>query len=136
MKKIATSDIENIIDDVTNEFLLFAKEQPKSVYLASIVPLILENNISDAFLLAFKTSLFSSSKIIGDAMAKIANSQNSADFFTRFIIGYNHFLVMWQHCNPPPHVHKIMIDNQLGGLIYNFENEFRLQMHRLWDDLI
>lgn len=134
--QLELSNRRNLIDNFSNVFIVFANNAPKVVYLASIIPLILENNISDEYLVGFKKSLLMQAQNIGNVMAKVAGSGRNEEFLNRFMLSYNQFLAFWQHCNPPEHVQKIMQQNKLNALIYNFEAEFRAQMQRTWQDLI
>lgn len=136
IEEILASDKQNLVNNLADVFIEFAKNMPKGVYLASIVPLILENNVSDEYLVEFKKSLFGISKSISKAMAKVANGINEAEFLVRFLLSYNQFLASWQHCNPPEKVEMLMKKNGLYELVYDFETEFKAQMHRTWADLI
>ncbi|MCJ8322705.1 MAG: TetR/AcrR family transcriptional regulator [Rhizobiales bacterium] len=136
MQVIIASDKNNLIDNFAAIFIGFAKNTPKAVYLASIVPLILENNVADDYLLGFKKSLFGVSKSISQAMAKVANGHDKAEFLVRFLLSYNQFLALWQHCNPPEKVENLMKQNGLSELVYDFDQQFGAQMQRTWADLI
>lgn len=133
---IEQSEADNLIDNFSAGFIGFADQQPKAVYLASIVPLILENNVSDDYLIGFKKSLYASSQKISLTMAKVVQSDKQEEFLVRFLQSYNLFLASWQHCNPPSHVRDLMHEHGLDGLIYDFSVEFKAQMHRTWVDLI
>lgn len=136
LSRLMLSNRENLVDNFSQEFIRFADERPKAVYLASIVPLILENNISDEYLIEFKKSLLFVAQNIGNAMADVVGSEQNNEFLNRFLLSYNQFLAFWQHCNPPEHAQELMRLSGLDGLIYDFEAEFIRQMQRTWADLI
>lgn len=127
---------DELIDNFSAGYIGLAKQQPKAVYLSSIVPLILENNVGDEYLVGFKKSLYVTAQKISNAMAFVMHSDRQDEFLVRFLHSHNLFLASWQHCNPPSHVKDLMSEHGLDGLIYNFEIEFRAHMHRLWADLI
>lgn len=136
VSRLLLSNRDDLIDNFSTEFLRFANDSPKAVYLASIVTLILENNISDEYLIGFKKSLIEIANQIGNAMADVTNGKNRQEYFKRFLLSYNQFLGMWQHCNPPEHVKHLMGAQQLDELLYDFDAEFKAQMKRTWADLI
>lgn len=136
LEGILASDKTSLIDNFSAIFIGFAENAPKAVYLASIMPLILENNVSDEYLVAFKKSLYESSKSISTAMAKVVNSQKEDEFLARFLQSYNQFLAYWQHCHPPEKVEALMRKAGLYDLVYGFETEFKAQMRRTWADLV
>ncbi len=136
MKSLSASSCDDLVDNVSSQFLEFAQDKPKGVYLASIVTLILENNVSEEYLIQFKGSLIAFSTQIAELMSGIANSDKVDEFFNRFLVSYNQFLALWQHCNPPERVKIIMAENQLEQLLFDFEQEFKAQMQRTWVGLI
>lgn len=136
IESIEQSTQGELIDNFSAGFIAFANQQPKAVYLASIVPLILENNVGDEYLIEFKKSLFTSSQKISNAMAFVVRSDRQDEFLVRFLQSYNQFLASWQHCNPPTHVRDLMREHGLSDLIYDFELEFKAHMRRMWVDLI
>lgn len=136
IEQIEQSVRGELINNFSAGLIGLANHQPKVAYLASIVPLILENNVSDEYLIGFKKSLYTSSQEISNAMAIVARSDERNEFMVRFLLSYNQFLASWQHCNPPAHVNDLMKAHGLGGLNYDFEKEFKAQMHRTWADLI
>lgn len=133
---IEQSARDELIDNFSTGFIGFANHQPKAVYLASIVPLILENNVGDEYLVGFKKSLFTTSQKISNAMAFVVRSDRQDEFLVRFLQSYSQFLASWQHCNPPAHVLDLMREHGLSDLIYDFELEFKAHMRRTWVDLI
>lgn len=116
---------------LSKEFFRFSDELPKIIYLAHITPLILENNVSDNFIVDFKKGLLQVTLDI----AKVISERDGISLVQakeRFLISYNLFLGMRQHCVPPRHVQKLMEKHGLLELQYNFEKKFSIMMEKIW----
>jgi len=129
---LANSSKKDLSRNLANAYIEFAKKYPKGVYIATIAPLILENNLSSEFILVFKTGIADLTQQIVLAIKDITKHKSEDEIRTTFLVSYNMFLGSWQHCNPPTDVAKVLKENDLSKVLYNFESEFLKHFELLW----
>lgn len=135
LKLLDSSNKENVIEQILKGYMKLVTDMPKAVYLASIASLILENNLSDAYILKFKTTV---RNITIQIVMKIAEKLETKDIkkvSSTFLVSYNLFLGSWQHCNPPQRVQNVLQENGLEDLIYDFEKELSSAYKLLWKNI-
>lgn len=110
-----------------------AKSHPKETYLAVITPLVLESNVTDEFIVQFKSDLLALTLQIAQAIHE-RDGTSKARAKENFLISYNLFIGMWQHSVPTRHVQKLIEENDLLGLQYNFEKKYLEILEKIWMD--
>ncbi len=117
---------------ISEALIKFARSSAKITYLAVIAPIVLENNVSDEFVVALKASFLSMTEQIAEAVHKrdgLAKKQAKE----KFLIAYNLFIGMYQHSHPPRHVQELMEKNNLLELQYNFEKKYTEILKKIWN---
>lgn len=117
---------------ITKGFLELAEQQPKIIYLAHIAPLVLENNISDEFIVGFKKGLLEMTLHTATAIHKVYGIPKNAAK-EKFLLGYNIFIGMHQHSFPPAHIQSVLEKNDLLALQYNFSKRLSEILEKLWE---
>jgi len=126
----ATED--NFQQALIDAYIAFAKNAPKGVYLACIAPLILESNLSDEFISRFKTEIRDLTFRILEKVASISEEFDLNELRIKFLLSYNLFLGTWQHCHPPKNVLRVLEDEGLDSILYDFEKEFSRGHRAIW----
>jgi len=125
---------ENFQQALIDAYITFAKTSPKGVYLACIAPLILENNLSDDFIIHFKTGIRDLTFRILEKVANITGASDLSELRIKFLLSYNLFLGSWQHCHPPKNVLRVLMDEGLDTILFDFEKEFSRGHRAIWND--
>lgn len=131
MANASEDDFQQALIDA---YITFAKSAPKGVYLACIAPLILESNLSDAFIIRFKTGIRDLTSRILEKVASISGETDLNELRIKFLLSYNLFLGSWQHCHPPKNVLRVLVDEGLDSILYDFEKEFSRGHRAIWKD--
>lgn len=111
----------------------FADQNPKIVYLATITPIVLEQNASDEFVSEFKKQLLHMTNII----SKIIHDKDGVSLSqarVKFLVSYNLFIGMWQHLNPPRKIQSLIEKNNLLDLQFDFGITYRKMLDRIWSE--
>ena len=122
----------NLPKKLAKKYTELAAAQPKIFYLACIAPIILESNVSEEFIIAFKKSLLHDTNLIAQSMLDMGYFSNIRMARTKILITYNTFLGMWLHSHPPDSVLNILKKQNLLDLQYDFENEISNSFERLF----
>ncbi|WP_164848302.1 hypothetical protein [Halobacteriovorax sp. HLS] len=130
-----SSEKDNIIEKILKAYMDLATNTPKAVYLSSIAPLILENGLSDEYILKFKSKVKDITMKIVTKIAEILETKDIKKVSSTFLVSYNFFLGSWQHCNPPENVKRVLSQNDLSDLIYDFEKELSTAFRILWKNM-
>lgn len=117
---------------IGDAFLKFAQSSRKLAYLAIIAPIVLENNVSNDFVVALKTSFLEMAELIAAVIHK-RDGITKKRAKEKFLIAYNLFIGMYQHSHPPNHIQKLMEENNLHELQYNFEKKYMETLKKIWD---
>jgi len=126
------SNKSNYVDSLILSYINFARENPKGVYLASIASLILENNLTDESIILFKKRIREITVNMLVEVEDIIKINDMEKLSSLFLVSYNLFLGCWQHCNPPEQVVKVLNNNNLEDILYDFEKEFSKAFRTLW----
>ncbi|MBO1257024.1 TetR/AcrR family transcriptional regulator [Alteromonas sp. 5E99-2] len=132
LNRLSISNSESVSQVLADCFVHFSAQSPKGVYLACIAPLILENNLSDEFILKFKHHMHNITLNILTKIQKISLCDDLEELRIKFLLVYNLFLSSWQHCHPPENVLKVINKQGLGTLLYDFEKEFTRGLKAIW----
>lgn len=109
----------------------FGTQNPKAAYLATITPVVLEQNVSEEFLLNYKRQLLDMTTVLGKIIhEKEGLSVHQARL--QFIISFNLFIGMWQHLYPPKKMQALIEKNNLTSLQFDFSPTFRKMLGRIW----
>jgi TetR/AcrR family transcriptional regulator len=109
----------------------FTEQQPKMAYLAVITPIVLEQNVSEEFIHAFKRGLLTMTTELAKRIhTKEGMSVNQAR--VHFLVSYNLFIGMWQHLNPAKSIQVIIEDNDLLDLQFDFYSTYKKMLDRIW----
>ena len=125
---------DNFQQALIDAYIAFVKTTPKGVYLACIAPLILENNLSDKYIIHFKTGIRDLTFRILEKIASITGEADLNELRIKFLLSYNLFLGTWQHCHPPKNVLKVLVDEGLDSILYDFEKEFSRGHRAIWNN--
>ena len=114
---------ENIARDMAKTYIKLASARPKIYYLACVANLILDSNVSNEFMAAFKSRMLQATNALADMAVEAGYFPNQATARTKMLVCYNIFLGMWLHTHPQGPVLSVMEENGLTDLIYDFETE-------------
>ena len=110
----------------------FGTLNPKAAYLATITPVVLEQNVSEKFLLNYKRELIQMTEQLGKIIHD-RDGVSAKQAEVQFIASFNLFVGMWQHLNPPKKMLKLMEKHDLMSLqFFDFASTFRKMLDRIW----
>ncbi len=113
----------NFPAELARTYIELARAQPKIYYLACSATLILESNVSEEFIATFKGRLLEATNALAASAVEAGYFADVQSARTKMLVSYNVFLAMWLHTHPQGPVLKVMEENGLMDLIYDFEKE-------------
>ena len=132
MTRMHKASADNFQQALIDAYITFVKDNSKGVYLACIAPLILESNLSDKFIAQFKMGIRDLTFRILEKVASITGESDLDELRIKFLLSYNLFLGSWQHCHPPKNVLRVLVDEGLDSILYDFEKEFTRGHKAIW----
>lgn len=124
--------IERSLPGFVSRYTDFCVSNPKTLYLATIGPTLLERNIGEERAYEFKKVLADSTRYIGmlisNAFPVVSEAQGRALLLQTFALTTG----LWQHTHPPRVIATVYEREELSILRLDFERELRQAIEALW----
>jgi len=121
-------------DAFIREFVGFGANNPRTLFLACLSPVIMERNISEKTAYLFKKKLAEEITDTAILLAKVYPSM-TPKMAARFCLhGYLLALGLWQQSNPPPVIGKVLKRKGLEVLNMDFKRELYAALKLLWPE--
>lgn len=120
------------IEGTLGSYSLFCVNNPKTIFLASLSPAILELNISEEMAYLFKKKLADEIREIGELMTKAFPRLSLEHARKLFINSYALTIGLWQHTHPAPIIEKVFQREEVSILLMNFQEDLYSALEVLW----
>ncbi|MHB1626789.1 MAG: TetR family transcriptional regulator [Bacilli bacterium] len=120
------------IEATLGSYSLFCAKNPKTIFLASLSPAILELNISEEMAYLFKKKLADEIREIGELMTKAFPRLSLEHARKLFINSYALTIGLWQHTHPAPIIEKVFKREEVSILLMNFQEDLYSALEVLW----
>ncbi len=120
------------IEATLGSYSLFCAKNPKTIFLASLSPAILELNISEEMAYLFKKKLADEIREIGELMTKAFPGLSLEHARKLFINSYALTIGLWQHTHPAPIIEKVFKREEVSILLMNFQEDLYSALEVLW----
>lgn len=119
-------------DGFINRYVKFCVENPKTMLLACMGPIILERNIGAEMAYAFKKALADTTRQAGEFMsanfAPLSIEAGRSLFMHMFVLTTG----LWQHSHPPKVVREVFEREDLKIIQMDFETDLTTALDALW----
>ena len=122
--------------DAVRAISAYVAGQPGFMRLASVLNGVLEHNVSDEFLLAYKTRTGARLLEVGNAIMKAFPSLVFDDARRLLLRSYAIAVGLWQQADTPPNLRALLATHpELGYMQVDFAAELEAALALLWRDL-
>ncbi len=120
------------LDHLLRRYIAFCVANPKTMFLASIGPAVLERNVSEEAAFAFKKGLADTVRQVGELLS-VAFPPLSAEQARKL---YLHTAALttglWQQTHPPETVRRVVEREELKAIQMDFEKDLYTALDALW----
>lgn len=121
------------VEEMVESIVAYTQENPHFLPLASMASTVLEQNISDQHLMAFKAMLFSGTIRLGQSISQTVGGQTDAEACAVLLVHtHAHMLGLWQMQQMPPRIREALSRNNMGLLAPEFNQALRTGLKALW----